>query len=85
MAVVRPDGYVGTIAHLDDLVKIKSYLTRCLQSTECVADKGLRGLSTSKTICSHGIKTFRFKYQNLHHVAALCLADPATRPLDGRN
>ena len=34
IAVVRPDGYVGMIAHLDDLVKIESYLTRCLQSYE---------------------------------------------------
>ncbi|OAT13475.1 phenol monooxygenase [Blastomyces gilchristii SLH14081] len=30
VAVVRPDGYVGTIARLDDTQKIDSYLKRCL-------------------------------------------------------
>ncbi|PGH17485.1 hypothetical protein AJ79_01085 [Helicocarpus griseus UAMH5409] len=32
IAVVRPDGYIGTIAKLDDTEKINRYLTRCLQT-----------------------------------------------------
>ncbi|KAE8355463.1 thioredoxin-like protein [Aspergillus coremiiformis] len=31
MAVIRPDGYVGTLARLDDVDRIDEYLRRCLQ------------------------------------------------------
>ena len=38
-AVIRPDGYVGTIGHLDDLGKVEGYLKRCLQSRTKGAEK----------------------------------------------
>jgi phenol 2-monooxygenase len=31
LVVVRPDGYIGTIGHLNDLAKIEGYLKRCLR------------------------------------------------------
>jgi phenol 2-monooxygenase len=34
IAVVRPDGYIGTIAELKDTEKIKTYLKGCLREVE---------------------------------------------------
>lgn len=34
MVVVRPDGYVGTIAHLEDVPKVDAYLRRCLKTVK---------------------------------------------------
>ena len=31
LAVVRPDGYVGAVARLEDMGRIEEYLARCLK------------------------------------------------------
>lgn len=30
VAIVRPDGYVGTIVHLEDVEQVSAFLQRCL-------------------------------------------------------
>lgn len=30
LAIIRPDGYVGTIAQLDDVGKVRKYLESCV-------------------------------------------------------
>jgi hypothetical protein len=32
LAVVRPDGYIGTIAALDDVKRVEEYLRRCIRT-----------------------------------------------------
>ncbi|XRM44092.1 hypothetical protein ABZX51_007237 [Aspergillus tubingensis] len=34
LAVVRPDGYVGTVAALDDVKRVEQYLERCLRTVQ---------------------------------------------------
>ncbi|PWY90428.1 hypothetical protein BO94DRAFT_533906 [Aspergillus sclerotioniger CBS 115572] len=34
LAVVRPDGYVGTVAALDDVKRVEEYLERCLRTVQ---------------------------------------------------
>lgn len=34
IAVVRPDGYIGTIAGLGDVERVRQYLKRCLREGE---------------------------------------------------
>lgn len=34
LAVVRPDGYVGTVAALDDVKRVEQYLERCLRTAQ---------------------------------------------------
>lgn len=32
LAVVRPDGYIGTIAALDNVQRVEDYLRRCIRT-----------------------------------------------------
>jgi hypothetical protein len=32
IAVVRPDGYIGTIAALDDVERVEGYLRKCIRT-----------------------------------------------------
>jgi hypothetical protein len=32
LAVIRPDGYVGVVAHLDDVAQVEEYLKRCIRT-----------------------------------------------------
>lgn len=34
VAVIRPDGYVGVVAGLDELQRVEAYLGQCLRSVE---------------------------------------------------
>ena len=34
LAVVRPDGYVGMVAALDDVKRVEEYLERCLRTVQ---------------------------------------------------
>ena len=34
IAVVRPDGYIGTIAELKDTARVKTYLRGCLREVQ---------------------------------------------------
>lgn len=38
LAVIRPDGYVGTVAALDDVGPVEKYLQRCLRSVQTNLD-----------------------------------------------